>query len=160
MQDQIEAVIALPVVPIWNEEVEGNQKQDAANMQIDDNIQVGLVRQINLHNADLAYEEYLARKRYSTWAGEVPMFGADDMVRVPKVWANFFMGLLLNPYSFDWAKKFLNSNAVMALVEPNMETIPIQVPNKCLPPTGSKELLGSQATQSTEVSQRKKREIL
>jgi hypothetical protein len=35
------------------------------------------------------------------------------------------MGLLLNYDSVDWAKKFLSSNAVMALMEQNMETIPI-----------------------------------
>ncbi|KAL5683743.1 hypothetical protein ACJX0J_010128, partial [Zea mays] len=34
----------------------------------------------------------------------LPFWWLAVIALVPKVWANFFMGLLLNPYSFDWAK--------------------------------------------------------
>jgi hypothetical protein len=44
------------------------------------------------------------------------------------------MGLLLRPDSFEWAKKFLLSSALSAFMEPNMETVPIKIPSKCLPP--------------------------
>jgi hypothetical protein len=41
MQEHMGAVLALPTAPLENM-VEGNQEQDAVNMQIDDNIQVRL----------------------------------------------------------------------------------------------------------------------
>jgi hypothetical protein len=44
------------------------------------------------------------------------------------------MFLLLRPDSFEWAKKFLLSGAISAFVEPNMETVSIKIPSKCLPP--------------------------
>jgi hypothetical protein len=57
-----------------------------------------------------------------------------DLIPMPKLWAAFFMGLLLRPDSFEWAKKFLLSGALSVFTEPNMETVPIKIPSKCLLP--------------------------
>jgi hypothetical protein len=101
--------------------MEGNQKHDAANMQVDENVQVGFMQHVDHPNSNPTYEDFLARKLFGSWASVLP--GNSDLVTIPKVWANFFMGLLLKPNSFDWAKKFLTSDAVTLLVEPNMETV-------------------------------------
>ncbi|PWZ32004.1 hypothetical protein Zm00014a_026077 [Zea mays] len=74
----------------------------------------------------------MARKRSSSWADLLP--DNDGSVSVPKVWAAFFMGLLMRPDSFDWARKFLLSGAISAFVTPSMDTISIRIPSSYLPP--------------------------
>jgi hypothetical protein len=112
--------------------LEGNNDQGGENMQIEENINVGLMQHLEQSIPDPAYEDYLARKCLNSWADIFPC--NSDLVTVPKVWAAFFMGLLLRSDSFDWAKKFLTSGAISALVEPSMETVSLKIPPKCLPP--------------------------
>lgn len=114
-------MLALSAFPLTKVQMEGNQKHDATNMQVDENVQVGFMQHVDLPNSDPAYEDFLARKLFGSWANVLP--GNLDLVTIPKLWANFFMGLLLKPDSFDWAKKFLTLDAVTMLVEPNMETV-------------------------------------
>jgi hypothetical protein len=71
------------------------------------------------------------------------------------------MGLLLRPDSFEWAKKFLLSSALSAFMEPNMETVPIKIPSKCLPPPPCQDLLeDAQSPVPPETLNRKKCAIL
>jgi hypothetical protein len=91
-------------------------------MQVEENINVGFMQHLEQPNHDPTYEDYLARKRLSSWADLFPT--NSELIHVPKMWAAFFMGLLLRPDYFEWAKKFLMSGAISAFVEPNMETVP------------------------------------
>jgi hypothetical protein len=125
-----EAVLAILAFPPDDMQMEGNHDQGDVNMQIEENINVGLMQHLEHSTSDPAYEDFLARKRFNSWAGILS--GNSDLVTVPKVWAAFFMGLLLRSDSFEWAKKFLTSDVVSALVEPSMETVSLLIPPKCL----------------------------
>jgi hypothetical protein len=127
-----EAVLALPAFPPENMILEGNNDQGEDDMQIEESINVGLMLHLEQSNPDPAFDEYMARKRSSSWADLFP--DNDGSVSVPKVWVAFFMGLLIRPDSFDWARKFLLSGAISAVVMPNMDTISIKIPSKCLLP--------------------------
>ena len=70
------------------------------------------------------------------------------------------MGLLMRPDSFEWAKKFLLSGALSAFMEPNMETMPIKIPPKCLLPPNQDPLVDAQSTVTSEAVNRKKRAAL
>ena len=118
----VDAVLALRAFPPAGMLLEGNNDQGEENMQIEENINVGFMQHLEQPNHDPAYEDYLARKRLSSWADLFPT--NSELVPVPKVWAAFFMGLLLRPDYFEWAKKFLMSGAISAFIEPNMETVP------------------------------------
>jgi hypothetical protein len=83
-----------------------------------------------------------------------------EFIPVPKMWAAFFMGLLLRPDSFEWAKKFLLSGSLSAFVEPNMETVPIKIPSKCLLPPSEELHKESQSPSPADVVNRKKPSIL
>jgi hypothetical protein len=96
-------------------------------MQIEDNINVGLMLHLDRTIPDPAFEDFLARKRSSSWADLFP--DNDGSVSVPKIWAAFFMGLLMRPDSFDWARKFLLSGAISAFVAPSMDIISIRIPS-------------------------------
>jgi hypothetical protein len=129
-----EAVLALPAFPPENMILEGNNVQEEDNMQIEENINMGLMLHLEQTNPDPAFEDFMARKRSSSWADL--FLGNDGSVSVPKVWAAFFMGLLMRPDSFDWARKFLLSGAISAFVKPSMDTISIRIPSNCtLPPS-------------------------
>ena len=95
-------------------------------MQIEDNINVGLMLHLDQTIPDPAFEDFMARKRSSSWADLFP--DNDGSVSVPKVWAAFFMGLLMRPDSFDWARKFLLSGAISAFVAPSMDIISFRIP--------------------------------
>ncbi|PWZ30189.1 hypothetical protein Zm00014a_030490 [Zea mays] len=88
---------------------------------------------LNQPSQDPAYDDFLARKRFSSWAELCPP--SADLISVPKLWVAFFMGLLMRPDSFEWARKFLLSGAHSAFMEPNMETIPIKIPPQMLAPS-------------------------
>ncbi|ONM26870.1 hypothetical protein ZEAMMB73_Zm00001d007438 [Zea mays] len=121
-----EAVLALPAFPPNNINLEGNNVEGQDDMQIEDNINVGLMLHLDRTIPDPAFEDFLARKRSSSWADLFP--DNDGSVSVPKIWAAFFMGLLMRPDSFDWARKFLLSGAISAFVAPSMDTISIKIP--------------------------------
>jgi hypothetical protein len=93
---------------------------------------MGFMTHLNQPSQDRACDDFLARKRFSSWAELCPP--SADLIFVPKLWAAFFMGLLMRPHSFEWARKFLLSGALSAFMEPGMETIPIKIPPKCLFP--------------------------
>jgi hypothetical protein len=101
--EPVDAVLALPAFPPEGMLLEGNNDQVEEDMQIEENINVGLMQHLEQSTPDPAFEDYMARKCFSSWADLVP--DNADSVSVPKVWAAFFMGLLLKPDSFDWAKK-------------------------------------------------------
>jgi hypothetical protein len=82
-----DAVLALPTFPPKGMLLEGNNDQGEENMQIEENINVGLMQHLEQSNPDPAYADYLARKRLTSW---VDLFPANpDFVSVPKVWAVF-----------------------------------------------------------------------
>jgi hypothetical protein len=126
-----DAVLALLAFPPEGMLLEGNNDQGEENMQIEENINVGLLQHLEQSNPDLAYEDYLARKCLTSWTDLFP--ANSDFVSVPKVWVAFFTSLLLRPDSFDWAKKFLMLGVISALIEPSIETVSIKIPPKCLP---------------------------
>jgi hypothetical protein len=61
---------------------------------MEENIHVGLMRRIDYYRADPVYEEFMTRKMCNIWAPELSKDGEAHMVKVPKPWAAFFMGLL------------------------------------------------------------------
>jgi hypothetical protein len=152
--EPVDAVLALPAFPPAGMLLEGNNDQGEENMQVEENINVGFMQHLEQPNHDPAYEDYLARKRLSSWADLFPT--NSDLVLVPKVWAAFFMGLLLRPDSFEWAKKFLLSGAISAFVEPSMETVSIKIPSKCLPPPSQDSHVEPQSPLPAESVNRKK----
>ena len=101
-------------------------------MNVEENINVGFMQHLEQPNHDPTYEDYLARKCLSSWAEMFPT--NSEFIHVPKMWVAFFMGLLLRPDSFEWAKKFLLSGALSAFMEPNMETVPFKIPQMLAPP--------------------------
>jgi hypothetical protein len=94
-----EKVLSLPAFPLEDMILEGNNDQGEEYMQIEDNINVGLMQHLEQSTPDPAFEDYMARKRFSSWADLFP--DNAGFVPVPKVWAAFFMGLLMRPDSFD-----------------------------------------------------------
>jgi hypothetical protein len=153
-----DVVLALPAFPPKGMLLEGNNDQGEENMQIEENINVGVIQHLEQSIPDPAYEDYLARKRLSSWADLFPC--NSDFVSVPKVWAAFFMGLLLRPDSFYWAKKFLMPGAISALVEPSMETVSIKIPPKCLPPSSQDLHVEPQSPIPAEAVNRQKQPIM
>jgi hypothetical protein len=67
-----EAVLALPAFTPENMILEGNNDQGEDDMQIEENINVGLILHLEKSNPDPAFEEYMARKRSSSWADLFP----------------------------------------------------------------------------------------
>jgi hypothetical protein len=63
------------------------------------------------------------------WARFLAPGPGDSSVKVPKVWANFFTALLLNPSSYEWAKKLLQSKAWEFFQATSCESVPF-----CFPP--------------------------
>jgi hypothetical protein len=127
-------------------------------MQIEDNINVGLMLHLEQSIPDPAFEDYMARKRSSSWADLFP--DNAGLVSVPKVWAAFFMGLLIKPDSFDWARKLLLSGAISAFIEPSMDTISIKIPSKCLLPSSQDTHVEPQSPSSTKAALRKRQPIM
>jgi hypothetical protein len=133
VQEQVEAILALPIglEPVVSpalEQFQNNgmhayQAQYGDNMVLEDNMQMGYVRRVDGFLADLAFEEYQAKKCATTWAKFFPLEDTTNVMMVPKSWAAFFMGLLIRPYSAEWAKKFLASDDVATLMEPGEEMI-------------------------------------
>jgi hypothetical protein len=78
-----EAVLALPAFPHEEMILEGNNDQGEEDMQIEDNINVGLMQHLEQSTPDPSFEDYMARKRFSSWADLFP----DNVgfVPVPKV---------------------------------------------------------------------------
>jgi hypothetical protein len=127
-------------------------------LNVEENINVGCMQHLEHPIHDPTYEDYLARKRFSSCAEMFPT--NSEFIPIPKMWAAFFMGLLLRPDSFEWAKKFLLSRALSSFVEPNMETVPIKIPSKCLLPPSQELHKESQSPSPADVVNRKKRSIL
>jgi hypothetical protein len=152
-----EAVLALPAFPPENMNLEGNNVEGHDDMQIEENINVGLMLHLDQTIPDPAFEDFMARKRSSSWADLFP--DNDGSVSVPKVWAAFFMGLLMRPNSFDWARKFLLSGAISAFVAPSMDTISIRIPSNCLPPPSQDSPAKPQSSPQSETTSRKRQPI-
>jgi hypothetical protein len=153
-----DAVLALPAFPPEDIILEGNNDQGEDDMQIEDNINVGLMLHLEQSIPDPAFEDYMARKRSSSWADLFP--DNAGLVSVPKVWAGFFMGLLFRSDSFDWARKFLLSGAISAFVEPNMDTISIKIPSKCQLPSSQDTHVETQSPSPTKAALRKRQPIM
>jgi hypothetical protein len=152
-----EAVLAFPAFPPENMNLEGNNVEGQDDMQIEDNINVGLMLHLDQTIPDPAFEDFMARKRSSSWADLFP--DNDGSVSVPKVWAAFFMGLLMRPDSFDWVRKFLLSGAISAFVTPSMDTISIRIPSNCLPPPSQDSPARPQPSPQSEATSRKRQPI-
>ena len=58
-------------------------------------------------------------------------------VEVPDIWGPFFMGMLMNPANFEWAKKFLNSKAIQMFNNSLHSKIHISIPSSCPAPSVS-----------------------
>jgi hypothetical protein len=152
-----EAVLAFPAFPPENMNLEGNNVEGQDDMQIEDNINVGLMLHLDQTIPDPAFEDFMARKCSSSWADLFP--DNDGSVSVPKVWAAFFMGLLMRSDSFDWARKFLLSGAISAFVAPSMDTISIRIPSNCLPPPSQDSPAKPQPSPQSEATSRKRQPI-
>jgi hypothetical protein len=127
-------------------------------MHVEENINVGFMQHLEQPNHDPTYEDYLARKCLSSWAEMFPT--NSEFIHVPKMRVAFFMGLLLRLDSFEWAKKFLLSGAISAFVEPNMETVSIKIPSKCLAPPSQESHVEPQSPLPVDAVNRKKQSIL
>jgi hypothetical protein len=112
--EPVDAVLALPAFLPVGLLLEVNNDQGEENMQVEENINVGFMHHLEQPNLDPSYEDYLARKRLSSWADLFPT--NSEFIPVPKMWDAFFMGLLLRSDSFEWAKKLLLSGAISTFV--------------------------------------------
>jgi hypothetical protein len=63
------------------------------------------------------------------WARFLAPGPGASSVKVPRVWADFFTALLLNPSSYEWAKKLLQSKAWEFFQATSCESVPF-----CFPP--------------------------
>jgi hypothetical protein len=66
-------VLALPALPPVDPFLEGNNDQNEQGAQnlnpnADDNLIVGFMTHLNQPSQDPAYDDFLARKRFSSWA--------------------------------------------------------------------------------------------
>jgi hypothetical protein len=100
VQDQEVVVLALPALPSADPFLEGNnvqndQGEQDLNLNADESIIVGYMTHLDQPSQDPAYEDFMARKCFSSWA-ELCSPNA-DLISVPKLWAAFFMGLLRAP---------------------------------------------------------------
>jgi hypothetical protein len=164
VQDQEVVVLALPALPPADPFLEGNNDQNDQgaqnlNLNADDNIIVGFMTHLNQPSQDPTYEDFLAKKHFSSWAKLCPTPSA-DLISVPKLWAAFFMGLVMRLDSFEWARKFLLLEALSAFMEPNMETVPFKIPPKCLLPPSQDSLVEAQSPVTSVAVNRKKRAAL
>jgi hypothetical protein len=62
------------------------------------------------------------------WARFLAPGPGASSVKVPKVWADFFTALLLNPNSYEWAKKLLQSKAWEFFQPTSCESVPFYFP--------------------------------
>ena len=91
VQDQEVVVLALPALPPADPFLEGNNDQNDQgaqnlNLNADDNIIVGFMTHLNQPSQDPAYEDFLAKKHFSSWAKLCPNPIA-DLISVPKLCA-------------------------------------------------------------------------
>jgi hypothetical protein len=63
------------------------------------------------------------------WARFLAPGPGASSVKVPRMWADFFIALLLNPSSYEWAKKLLQSQAWEFFQATSCESVPF-----CFPP--------------------------
>jgi hypothetical protein len=73
VQDQEVVVLALPALPPADPFLEGNNDQNdqgeqVLNLNADENIIVGCMTHLDQPSQDPAYEDFMARKRFSSWA--------------------------------------------------------------------------------------------
>jgi hypothetical protein len=74
VQDQEVVVLALPALPPADPFLEGNNDQGEENLNLnaDENIIVGCMTHLDQPSQDPAYEDFMARKRFSSWAELCP----------------------------------------------------------------------------------------
>lgn len=77
------------------------------------------------------YNEHMTRKRMHMWSDHTKSTAKDNIVLIPKAWANFFTQHLTWPNTFEWARNFFSSDAPKALLESNMESIYLDIPKEC-----------------------------
>ncbi|RLN32882.1 hypothetical protein C2845_PM03G23690 [Panicum miliaceum] len=112
----------------------------------DFNLNVGMVQLYNASIADPVFEAFninsalkpspQAVQLWSTYfSGSSPGLPA---LKVPTAWAEFFTAALLSPTHFDWAKKFLLSQAWTIIQNSalNGGSVTFTLPNSCPLPTG------------------------
>jgi hypothetical protein len=63
------------------------------------------------------------------WARFLAPGPGASSVKVPRIWADFFTALLLNPGSYEWAKKMLQSQAWEFFQKTNCESVPFCLPS-------------------------------
>jgi hypothetical protein len=84
-------------------------------------------------DADPVFEECMVRKSEALWASHFSEAKNEQLIKVPREWATFFMDHLLQPRTFECVKNFLSSKAAKSLCEPNKKTVPLLLPVKSLP---------------------------
>jgi hypothetical protein len=67
------------------------------------------------------------------WARFLSPSPGASSVRVPRMWADFFTALLLNPGSYEWAKNLLQSQAWEFFQKTSCESVPFCLPSAQLP---------------------------
>lgn len=77
------------------------------------------------------------------WAKYFHPSGGSTTTFIPPEWAAFFMAALMNPASYDWAKRFLTSPAWVFFSTPTASSYLFGLPPKCPAQEGVSCLMGS-----------------
>ncbi|CAN6288491.1 unnamed protein product [Urochloa humidicola] len=109
-------------------------------MQGDNNMQLGFV-QIVMPEVDPVFNEAmtcihgkpngLPADFYRVWSQHFAPVSGSSKTQVPPEWAAFFTAALMNPGSFDWAKKFLESPAWEFFSSPQQGDVSFSFPPTC-----------------------------
>jgi hypothetical protein len=85
------------------------------------------------------FNEHTINKRLHTWNSSIEGMCYDNKVLIPKAWVHFFTQHLMEPGTFDWAKKFLCSGAPLALIDKDIDYVHLSIPKKCPAKVGQSE---------------------
>lgn len=117
--------MALPIAPFEENEpipevalVPGIQEQDQVVTDGNIDVQVQTLPMQWKHSPEnihaSIFNEHMIRERLHMWSNSFARVNADNKVLVPKAWIDFFIQHMMEPYTFEWAKKFLCSISHLA----------------------------------------------
>lgn len=127
---------------------------------LNQSMQLGFV-QIAQPTADPVFSHLLERPTLSAASLHPDLFrlwsahfsgNSSPNLQVPPEWAAFFTASLMNPGSFDWAKKFLSSPAWAYFANPGPNDFAFHIPLKC-PVTKSPSCLITSANTSLSIAE-------
>ena len=150
-QDQIQIIpvlkvqveVFIPNIQIMPDEIHEDElmdNQEDENVQVEEDmpgdnfIQLGFVELLE-PSADPVFVERMNFKNNAEairlWSQFFSPNSSAPPISIPKVWADFFTAMLVNPTSFSWGKQFLASSAWNSFVGNGSDALPFVLPEKC-----------------------------